>query len=116
MHPRIRYPRNRVNPLRCRGSGRIVAAAAHELMQGEGDFVGMRCAPCNDSLQLNGIVGDSADFHEVGFDDLRVSHRNSSMAHAKGRWLRCRFDVIISRMAKNKPAGWSGPAIVAVAI
>ena len=58
----------------------MFAAPAHELMQGEGDFVGMACAPGNDALELDGIVGDGADFHQLGFDDLRVSHRNSSMA------------------------------------
>ena len=59
----------------------MLVAPAHELMQGEGDFVGMRCAPGNDALELNGIVCDGADFHQLGFDDLRVSHRTSSMAH-----------------------------------
>ena len=33
---------------------------AHELMQGEGDFVGMRCVPRNDALELEGIIGDGA--------------------------------------------------------
>jgi hypothetical protein len=27
------------------------------------------------------MVGDGADFHQLRFNDLRVSHRNSSMAH-----------------------------------
>jgi hypothetical protein len=58
---------------------------AHELMQGEGDFVGMRCAPRNNALELEGIIGDGADFDEFGFNDLRVSHRNSSMAHMGNR-------------------------------
>ena len=61
-------------------------APAHELMQGEGDFVGMARAPGNDALELDGIVGDGADFHQLGFDDLGVSHRNSSMAHV-GTWM-----------------------------
>jgi hypothetical protein len=61
---------------------RVLVVPAHELMQGEGDFVGMRCAPGNDALELEGIVGDGADFHQLGFNDLRVSHSNSSMAHA----------------------------------
>ena len=51
-----------------RGLRRLPVAPAHELMQGEGDFVGMRCAPNNDALQLEGIVGDGADFHQLGFD------------------------------------------------
>jgi hypothetical protein len=54
---------------------------AHELMQGEGNFIGMRCAPDKNALELDGIVGDGADFHQLSFNDLRVSHRNSSMAH-----------------------------------
>ena len=58
----------------------MLVTAAHELMQGEGDFVGMRCAPRNDALQLDGIVGDGTDFHQLGFDRLRVSHRNSEHA------------------------------------
>jgi len=59
--------------------------AAHQLMQGEGDFVGIRRAPSNNALQLDGIVGDAADFHQLGFDDLRVSHCHSSMAHVDVR-------------------------------
>ena len=45
------------------------------------DFVGMQRALDDDALELDGIVGDAADFHQLGFDDLRVSHRVSSMAH-----------------------------------
>jgi hypothetical protein len=45
-----------------------------ELMQGEGNFVGMRCAPGNNALELHGIVSDGADFHQLGFNDLRVPH------------------------------------------
>ena len=56
---------------------------AHKVMQGEGDFVGMRCAPGNNALELDGIVGDGADFRQLGFNDLRVSHRKSSIAHVK---------------------------------
>ena len=52
----------------------MLIATAHELMQGEGDFVGMRCAPGNNALELDGIVRNGADFHQLGFDDLRVSH------------------------------------------
>ena len=63
----------------------MLVVPAQELMQGEGDFVGMRCAPGNNALELDGIVGDGADFHQLGFDDLRVSHRNFSMAHFGAR-------------------------------
>ena len=52
----------------------MLVAPAHKLMQNKGDFVGMRCAPSNDALELEGIVCDGADFHQLGFDDLRVSH------------------------------------------
>src|ERR1035441_7748456 len=56
-------------------------------MQSEGDLVGMRCAPGNDTLQLHSIVGDGADFHQVGFDVLRGSHRiyHATRWHAMGR-------------------------------
>src|ERR1035437_6396241 len=57
-----------------RGFRRALVAPAHKLMQGEGDFVGMQRAPDDDALELDGIVGDAADFHQLGFDDLRVSH------------------------------------------
>jgi hypothetical protein len=50
-------------------------------MQGEGDFVGMRRAPRHDAFELHGIVGNAADFHQLGFDGLWISHRISSMAH-----------------------------------
>src|ERR1039457_900389 len=70
------YPRSSLSVLR-----RVLVRPAHELMQGEGDFVGMRRAPGNNALELDGIVGDGADFHQLGFNGLRVSHRISSMAH-----------------------------------
>jgi hypothetical protein len=54
-------------------------------MQREGDLVGMRCAPGNNALELEGVVGDGADFHQLGFDDLRVSHRNSRMTQTRSR-------------------------------
>jgi len=63
----------------------MLVMPAHELMQGERDFVRMRCAPRNNALQLERIVGDAADFHQLGFDDLRVSHRNFRMAHFGAR-------------------------------
>jgi hypothetical protein len=40
----------------------------------------MRRAPRHDALELYGIVGNAADFHQLGFDGLWVSHRISSMA------------------------------------
>src|ERR1035438_7006270 len=67
--------------LRLGGFRRALVAPAQELVQGEGDFVGMRRAPGNNALELDGIVSDGADFHQLGFDGLRVSHRISSMAH-----------------------------------
>ena len=67
--------------LRFRGLRRVLVASAQELMQDERDFVRMRCAPSDDALELGGILGDGADFHQLGFDDLRVSHSNSSIAH-----------------------------------
>jgi hypothetical protein len=49
-------------------------------MQREWYFVGMRCAPRNNALELEDIVDDSADFDQLRFDDLRISHK-TSMAH-----------------------------------
>jgi len=65
---------------------RALGTPAQELMQGKGNFVGVRCAPGHDALELDGILSDSADFHQLGFDDLRVSHRTSSMAHGGHHW------------------------------
>ena len=42
------YPR-----LSARGSRRMLVVPAQELMQGGGDFVGMRCAPGNNAFQLD---------------------------------------------------------------
>ena len=64
-----------------RGFRRALGAPAQELMQGKGDFIGVRGAPGNDALELDGVLSDGADFHQLSFDDLRVSHRTSSMAH-----------------------------------
>jgi hypothetical protein len=49
-------------------------------MQSKRNFVGMRRAPGNNALELEGIVSDCADFDQLAFDDLRVSHR-TSMSH-----------------------------------
>jgi hypothetical protein len=35
-------------------------------MQGQWDFVGMRCTPGNDALELDGIVSDGTDFNQLG--------------------------------------------------
>jgi hypothetical protein len=62
-----------------------VLVAAHELMQGERDFVWMRCAPHNDAFELDDIVGYRADFHQFSFDCLRISHRtNLASMHVDG--------------------------------
>ena len=41
----------------------------------------MRYTPGDNALEFNRIVGDGADFHQLGFDDFRFSHRVFSMAH-----------------------------------
>src|SRR4051812_25437239 len=58
-----------------RGLRRLVVRAAHEVMEGEGNFVRMGSAPGNDALELDGIVGDGADFHQFSLDGLGISHR-----------------------------------------
>ena len=63
----------------------MLLTPAHEVMQGERNFVGMGRAPGNNALEFDGIVCDGADFHQLGFNDLRVSHRNPSMAHVGTR-------------------------------
>jgi hypothetical protein len=60
--------------VKCRRSRWMLIATAHELVQREGNFVRMRCAPSNNTFQLDGVVGYGADFDQLGFDDLRVSH------------------------------------------
>jgi hypothetical protein len=54
---------------------RVLVIPAHEVMQGEGNFVGMRRAPCDDALEFERIIGDGADFDQLVFNGLRVSHR-----------------------------------------
>jgi hypothetical protein len=44
----------------------VLVAPLHELMQGQWDFVGMRCTPGNDALELDGIVSDGTDFNQLG--------------------------------------------------
>ena len=46
----------------------------HEMVQSEGDFVGMHRTPGDDALQLDAIIGHRADLHEFGFDDVCVPH------------------------------------------
>jgi hypothetical protein len=48
-------------------------------MQGEGDLIRVRCAPGNNALEPDGVVRGEAEFHQLGFDDLRVAHETSSM-------------------------------------
>jgi hypothetical protein len=40
----------------------------------------MRSAPSDDAFQLDRIVSDGTNLHQLGFDGLDVSH-NTSMAH-----------------------------------
>ena len=93
----------------------IFVAASHELMQGDGDFFGMRGAPGNNALQLDEIVSEGADFHQLCFDDLRVPHRTSSMAHVGagvGRRLRRRGMVIAATAtAGSKASGFETSTI-----
>jgi len=63
-----------------RGSRQVLFEAAQELVQSEGDFVGMGCAPDDDAFELGGILGYGADLHQLGFDDCKVSHGNPTMA------------------------------------
>ena len=77
---------------------------SQELMQGEGDFVGMRRTPRNNALELDEVVSDGADFYQLGFDALQVSHRNSSMAQIdsrKARWWSARLYPAMPSMAKT---------------
>jgi hypothetical protein len=60
----------------------VLFPPSHKQMQGQWDFVGMRCAPGDEALELDGIVRDGTDFNQLGFDNLRISHSTSSMAHA----------------------------------
>jgi len=62
------------------GVQRLGLAPAHELMDSERNFIGMRCAPRNDAFEFDSVVSDRADFHQLGFDSLRASHRKTSMA------------------------------------
>jgi len=99
---------------------------AYELMQDEGDFVGMRCAPGNNALELKRVVSDGTDFQQFGFDDLRVSHTNSSMAHV-GAWKGVRWRIPASmegaaaltrgRVRTSPRCGcpWSRPVVAAPA-
>ena len=54
----------------------ILFAPAQKLMQRERHFVGMRRAPRHDTLELEGIVRNCTDFHQLGLDDIRVAHRS----------------------------------------
>ena len=43
--------------------GLRVITLLHQLVQGEGHFVWMRCTPCDDPLELDDIVGNGTDLH-----------------------------------------------------
>lgn len=60
----------------------MLVAPPHEMVQSEGDFVGMHRTPGDDALQLDAIIGHRADLHEFGFDDVCLPHIPFSMAHA----------------------------------
>ena len=51
-----------------------LARSAQELMKGIGDLIGIGCAPCKNSFELNRIVGDGAYLHQFSFYCLRISH------------------------------------------
>jgi hypothetical protein len=52
---------------------------AHERVDRERHFVRMTRAPGNDSLKFHGIIRNGADFHELFFDNLDVSHLTTSI-------------------------------------
>ncbi len=60
---------------------RVFLLLLHQVMQGEGHFVRVSHGPGDDTLELDEIVGDCADFHQLGFDYLRIAHGCFSMAH-----------------------------------
>ena len=64
---------------------RKLVTRTHELMEHEGNLVRMGCAPRNNALELEGVVGERADLNQLCFDYFGVSHTNSSMAHAGSR-------------------------------
>ena len=77
---------------------------------------GMRCAPGDDAFELEQIVGDGADLHQVSFDGLNVSHIETPAWHMSapgdpcdGRlWRRCRADLGLCIPALRPDIG-SGP-------
>ena len=52
----------------------MLVAPSHEMVQSEGDFVGMDRTPSDDALQLDAIIGHRTDLHEFGFDYVYVPH------------------------------------------
>jgi hypothetical protein len=56
----------------------------NELMQGAGNFAGVGCAPGNDALEFDEIVGNGADFRQLGFDYLRIAHSPSAARRFAG--------------------------------
>jgi hypothetical protein len=62
-----------------RGCSIMLVAPPHEMVQSEGDFVGMHRTPGDDALQLDAIIDHRADLHEFGFDDFCVPHIHFSI-------------------------------------
>jgi hypothetical protein len=44
--------------------------------------------PGDDSFELDEVVGDGADFHQLGFNGLGIPHDSFRMAHPDGRLFR----------------------------
>jgi hypothetical protein len=78
-------------------------------MKGEGDFVGVRCAPGYDFFELHGIVGDGADLHQLSFDRLRISHSFQDTALVG----RSRFDRVRGRHDRASTETLAGLGTVA---
>lgn len=54
--------------------GTMLVAPVQELMEDEGDLVRMGCAPGNNALEFDGVIGDGADLNQIGFDSLWITH------------------------------------------
>ena len=61
--------------LTVRALRRRFVVAAHQLMQGERNFIGMRHAAGNDAFELDGIVGGGAEIHPPGWYLTRMAPR-----------------------------------------
>jgi len=102
--------------LRLRSFARALGTPAQELMQGKGNFVGVRlrtrprCAELDGHPQPIALISISS-----GFDDLRVSHRTSSMAtpaaplaHWLARYLPYITAPAVVRGAESEADLWCG--------